>query len=71
MAKVTIAQVHGYCLAGGTQLATICDITFVSEAGNQTTFVASASETRVGAYAIRRHIVESRQFQTCGGKSGR
>jgi spermidine synthase len=28
---------------------------FVSEAGNQTTFVASASEKRVGAYAIRRH----------------
>jgi enoyl-CoA hydratase len=26
-----IAKVHGVCLAGGTQLATICDITFVSE----------------------------------------
>lgn len=28
---------------------------FVSEAGNQTTFVASASRTRVGTYAIRAH----------------
>jgi enoyl-CoA hydratase len=26
-----IAQVHGHCLAGGSQLATICDITFVAE----------------------------------------
>ena len=26
-----IAQVHGTCLAGGTQLATICDITFVAD----------------------------------------
>ncbi|MDH3682485.1 MAG: enoyl-CoA hydratase-related protein [Acidimicrobiia bacterium] len=26
-----VAKVHGYCLAGGTQLATICDITFVSD----------------------------------------
>lgn len=25
-----VAKVHGYCLAGGTQLATICDVTFVS-----------------------------------------
>lgn len=31
-----IAQVHGYCLAGGTQLASICDITF------------AADDTRVG-----------------------
>ncbi len=26
-----IAQVHGYCLAGGTQLATICDVTFAAD----------------------------------------
>ena len=26
-----IAKVHGYCLAGGTQLATICDITFAAD----------------------------------------
>ena len=26
-----IAQVHGACLAGGTQLAAICDITFVAD----------------------------------------
>jgi enoyl-CoA hydratase len=26
-----IAQVHGLCLAGGTQLAAICDITFVAD----------------------------------------
>jgi enoyl-CoA hydratase len=26
-----IAKVHGYCLAGGTQLAAICDVTFVAE----------------------------------------
>ena len=26
-----IAKVHGYCLAGGTQLATICDVTIAAE----------------------------------------
>lgn len=31
-----IAKVHGYCLAGGTQLASICDVTF------------AAHDTRVG-----------------------
>ena len=31
MRLAIVAKVHGYCLAGGTQLATICDITFVSD----------------------------------------
>ena len=26
-----VSQAHGYCLAGGTQLAAICDISFVAE----------------------------------------
>jgi enoyl-CoA hydratase len=26
-----IAEVHGFCLAGGTQLAAICDVTFVAD----------------------------------------
>jgi len=26
-----VAKVHGYCLAGGTQLATICDVTYVAD----------------------------------------
>ena len=30
MRLAVVAKVHGYCLAGGTQLATICDVTFVS-----------------------------------------
>jgi enoyl-CoA hydratase len=29
--KPIIAQVHGYCLAGGVLLATSCDLTFVAE----------------------------------------
>ncbi len=28
---VVIAQVHGYCLAGGTELATACDLVYVAE----------------------------------------
>ena len=30
MRLAIVAKVHGYCLAGGTQLATICDVTFVA-----------------------------------------
>ena len=29
--KPTIAQVHGYCLAGATELAGHCDLVFASE----------------------------------------
>jgi enoyl-CoA hydratase len=31
LAKPTIAQVHGYCLAGGTEFVGHCDIVFASE----------------------------------------
>jgi enoyl-CoA hydratase len=31
LAKPVIAQVHGYCLAGGSELATGCDLVFVAE----------------------------------------
>ena len=30
LAKPVIAQVHGYCLAGGTELATSCDLVYVA-----------------------------------------
>ena len=31
LAKPVIAQVHGYCLAGGTELATSCDLVYVAK----------------------------------------
>lgn len=31
LTKPVIAQVHGYCLAGGTELASMCDLMFVAE----------------------------------------
>ncbi|MHA1729395.1 MAG: enoyl-CoA hydratase-related protein [Promethearchaeota archaeon] len=31
MAKPIIAQVHGYCLAGGSELASSCDLVYVAE----------------------------------------
>src|SRR5277367_2945394 len=31
LAKPVIAQVHGYCLAGGSELATCCDLVFMAE----------------------------------------
>ncbi|HJP52870.1 MAG TPA: enoyl-CoA hydratase-related protein [Pseudomonadales bacterium] len=34
LAKPVIAQIQGYCLAGGTELATICDFRIVAEDAN-------------------------------------
>jgi enoyl-CoA hydratase len=31
LAKPVICQIHGYCLAGGTELASMCDFRFVAE----------------------------------------
>jgi enoyl-CoA hydratase len=31
LAKPVIAEVHGYCLAGGSELATCCDLVYVAE----------------------------------------
>ena len=31
LTKPVVAQVHGFCLAGGTQLALICDVTIAAE----------------------------------------
>jgi len=31
LAKLVVAQIHGYCLAGGTELASICDFRIVAE----------------------------------------
>ena len=37
LAKPVIAQVHGYCLAGGTELATSCDLVYVANDARRTT----------------------------------
>ncbi len=31
LAKPVIAQVHGYCLAGGSELATCCDLVYMAD----------------------------------------
>jgi enoyl-CoA hydratase/carnithine racemase len=41
LAKPVIAQVHGYCLAGGSELATGCDLVYV------------ASDAKIGYPAVR------------------
>ena len=46
LAKPVIAQVHGYCLAGGSELATGCDLVYVAEDAKMATRpCASASPT--------------------------
>ncbi|MDZ7727476.1 MAG: enoyl-CoA hydratase/isomerase family protein [Dehalococcoidia bacterium] len=43
MAKVTIAQVHGYCLAGGCELAMMSDLVCAADDVLRTTWACAAS----------------------------
>ena len=51
LAKPVIAQVHGYCLAGGSELATGCDLVYVAE------------DARMGYPAVRFGVPDM-QFHT-------
>jgi len=50
MAKPIIAQVHGYCLAGGTELASACDLVYV------------ADDAQIGYPAVRSMTAPDLQF---------
>lgn len=50
MAKPIIAQVHGYCLAGGSELATACDLVYVAE------------DAQIGYPAIRSMMTPDLQY---------
>jgi enoyl-CoA hydratase len=50
LAKPVIAQVHGYCLAGGSELATGCDVVYVAE------------DATIGYPAIRTMTTADMQF---------
>ncbi|MCU1389154.1 MAG: enoyl-CoA hydratase [Ilumatobacteraceae bacterium] len=52
MAKPVIAQVHGYCLAGGSELATGCDLVYVAE------------DARIGYPAVRFGVADM-HFHPC------
>ncbi|MHA2035778.1 MAG: enoyl-CoA hydratase-related protein [Promethearchaeota archaeon] len=52
MAKPIIAQVHGYCLAGGSELATGCDLVYV------------ADDAQIGYPAVRSISPPDLQYQT-------
>lgn len=52
MATPIIAQVHGYCLAGGTELATACDLVYV------------ASDAAIGYPPVRLMSPPDMQWQT-------
>ena len=50
LAKPVIAQVHGYCLAGGTELATSCDLVYV------------ATDAKIGYPVVRSMSPPDNQF---------
>jgi enoyl-CoA hydratase len=52
MATPIIAQVHGYCLAGGTELATACDLVYV------------ANDAQIGYPPVRLMSPPDMQWQT-------
>jgi enoyl-CoA hydratase len=52
MATPIIAQVHGYCLAGGTELATACDLVYV------------AADAQIGYPPVRLMSPPDMQWQT-------
>jgi len=56
MAKPVIAQVHGWCLAGGSELATACDLVYVAE------------DAQIGYPPVRMMSPPDNQFQAwlCG-----
>lgn len=64
-----IAQVHGWCLAGGTELATACDLVYVAE-DTQIGYPpvslrrpwASGSRATTELQALAMHQASSRQF---------
>ncbi len=56
LAKPVIAQVHGWCLAGGSELATACDLVYVAE------------DARIGYPPVRMMSPPDNQFHAwlCG-----
>ena len=52
MATPILAQVHGYCLAGGTELATACDLVYV------------AGDAKIGYPPVRLMSPPDMQWQT-------
>jgi enoyl-CoA hydratase len=59
LAKPIIAQVHGWCLAGGSELATACDLVYVAE------------DARIGYPPVRMMSPPDNQFHPwlCGLRS--
>jgi enoyl-CoA hydratase len=62
LAKPVIAQVHGHCLAGGTELATACDLVYVAEdakIGYPVTRIISPPDAQVFPWLVgMRHALE-------------
>jgi len=62
LAKPVIAQVHGHCLAGGTELATACDIVYAAEdakIGYPITRIVSPPDAQVFPWLVgMRHALE-------------
>ncbi|MCP3912716.1 MAG: hypothetical protein GY745_11010 [Actinomycetia bacterium] len=65
MHKPTIAQIHGYCLAGGTDLALFCDMVIDPDLLSSNKRVINMGMELMGARVLQRFAADPRRERQC------